>query len=129
MLLIGRTPIVSSRFRSHQGLSPTVTPETTRAVNRGQRSGVLDRDGGAASRPPGPRSAAARAGSAERLVEEDRDLAGDAEVAQAVRPVARHLQVDREVAADVGGRFVVQARQGEPFGQGAPPACRAGRNR
>jgi hypothetical protein len=38
MLLIGLTPIVSSRFLSHHGLSPTLTPEITRAVKRGHKS-------------------------------------------------------------------------------------------
>src|SRR5512142_293276 len=37
-LLIGRTPRVSSRLQSHQGLWPTFAPEMTRAVKRGQRS-------------------------------------------------------------------------------------------
>ena len=117
MLLIGRTPIVSSRLRSHQGLSPTLTPEMTRAVNRGQRSRLLDGHPGLRlDRRAGGRRP--RVGHAEGLVEQDRDLARDADMAQAIGTVARDLQVDGDVAADVGDRFEVQARQGQPLGQG-----------
>ena len=116
MLLMGRTPIVSSRFRSHQGLSPTRTPETTRAVNRGQRSGASTATAVSVS-TPGPDSGG-RAGGIRREPPKTTAISrAMPEVAQAVRPVARDLEVDGQVAADLRGRLVVQTRQGEPFGE------------
>ena len=87
-------------------------------MNRGQRSGASTATRGAASRPAAPDVGGRGSGMRSGLSNRTRDLAGDAEVAQAVGPVARDLEVDREVAADVRGRLVVQARQGEPLGQG-----------
>ena len=102
MLLIGRTPIVSSRFRSHQGLSPTRTPETTRAVNRGQRSAASTATGRARLHA-GSRARRPRGGHPQGLVENHANLAGDADVPQAIRPVARDFQVDGQIALDLGG--------------------------
>ena len=43
-----------------------------------------------------------------------RKLAGDALVAQAVRPVARHLEIDGQIVADRFRLFVVQSGQHQP---------------
>ena len=51
------------------------------------------------------------------LVEQHGRFAGDADVSQAIGPVAGHFQVDAEIAADVLGRFVVEPRHHQPVGQ------------
>src|SRR5262249_12466583 len=77
-------------------------------VHYRDRSSLLDR------RARGRRT---RIGNLERLVVKDSDLARDSKVPEAVRPVARHLEIDREVPTDVTDRLEIEARKCEPFGQ------------
>jgi hypothetical protein len=56
-----------------------------------------------------------RVGHVQGTVEQHRDLAGHAEVAEAVGSVARDLELDRGVVADTGGRLVVEARHQQPL--------------
>ena len=65
----------------------------------------------------GARGGRTRIVLADGPLEEHADLACHADVAQAVGPVAGHLQVDRQVAPHLGGRLVIQARQGQSLGQ------------
>ena len=112
-MLIEAIPIVSSRLRSHAGLGPTFTPRITRAKYCGHSSGhstttdvtsaVLAAD-----------AAGFGVGDFERLAEEDARLAGDADVAQAVGPIARHLDVDRPVAAAWLFGFDLESGHGQP---------------
>ena len=85
-------------------------------MNRGQRSAASTATAVRVS-TPGPDWGGRAGGIRSEPVEDDGDLPGDADVPQAVGPVARDLQVDGQIAADLRGRFVVQTGQREPFGE------------
>ena len=107
-LLIGRSPTARSRWRSHPGDGPTTTPSITRAAKRGQPSRVLDPDLGAQLRRRGRQQLLGdrRRGLVERFAECGRQLAGDADVAQAVRPVGGDVEVeDRVEGQDLAERL------------------------
>ena len=59
-----------------------------------------------------------RVRNAPLLLKQNADLPRDAQMPQAVRAVARHFEINRDVAADVRDRLEVQPRQGQPLGQG-----------
>ncbi len=55
-----------------------------------------------------------RGGQFERLGEQHRGLACDPDVAEAIRAVTCHFEIDGEIAADACGVFMVQTGQHQP---------------
>jgi hypothetical protein len=53
----------------------------------------------------------------QRQAIEHRRFAGDADVPQAIGPVAGHFQVDGKVVAQRLGRFVIEAGHHQPVGR------------
>ena len=63
----------------------------------------------------------------QRPIPKHRDFAGDAEVAQAVGPIAGHFQIDRPIVAVLLGRLRDSGRPSSAGRSTARATCRAGR--